>query len=97
MICESDQIEDLIQKHNLALEKLEESDQSISTDLIPAIEQDFLRLKSEVRKEFGYFHGVLQAREQALLEELEAAHSNTVDPLLKYRLALEQRFEYLAS
>ena len=52
------------------------------------MEQDFLRLKAEVRKEFGYFHGVLQAREQALLEDLDTAHSNTMEPLLNCRFLL---------
>ena len=60
MVCEPDQIDDLIQKHNLALEKLEETDQNIATDLIPMAEQNFLTLKLELQKEFGYFHGVLQ-------------------------------------
>ncbi|XP_063687811.1 uncharacterized RING finger protein ZK945.4-like [Bolinopsis microptera] len=85
LVCEPDQMDDLIQKHNLALEKLEETDQNIATDLIPMVEQDFLRLKSEVRKEFGYFHGVLQAREQALLGALDDAQSKTTEPLLNYR------------
>ena len=88
LLCEADHMDDLIQKHNLAIEKLEESDQNIATELLPMVEQDFLRLKAEVRKEFGYFHGVLQAREQALLEDLDTAHSNTMEPLLNYRLVL---------
>ena len=89
LLCEPDHIDDLIQKHNLAIEGLEESDQHITTDLLPAVEQDFLRLKAEVRKEFGYFHGVLQAREQALLEDLDTAHSNTMEPLLNCRFVLD--------
>ena len=85
MVCEPDQIDDLIRLTNLALEKLEETDQNIATDLIPMVEQDFLRLKSEVRKEFGYFHGVLQAREQASLGALDDAQSKTTESLLNYR------------
>ena len=40
--------------------RLEETKQNIATDLIPMAEQNFLTLKLELQKEFGYFHGVLQ-------------------------------------
>ena len=61
ILCESDQIEDLIHQHNLTSERLVESDQDVA-DVIPVVEDDFARMRQELRKEYAYFHGLLQAR-----------------------------------
>ena len=38
-----------------------ESDQDVA-DVIPVVEDDFARMRQELRKEYAYFHGLLQAR-----------------------------------
>ena len=60
-MCDPEHIEDIIHQHNLALDRLLESDKD-AADIIPVVEDDFSRIRQGLSKEYAYFHGLLQAR-----------------------------------
>ncbi|XP_078698177.1 RING finger protein 17-like isoform X3 [Branchiostoma floridae x Branchiostoma belcheri] len=79
-----------------ALRRIKEADK-VLTDAIPGLRTEVAQLTHELRTHFQMLHGVLQAREISLLEQIEEAGQAQVQPLEGMRNTLVEHAKMLDS